>query len=122
MDASTERPAAGGDYTVATSQPRAASRMLHQTRAMIRRHPRADRVYRTSVGVAGAGTIALGVVLIPLPGPGSLIALGGLALLGTEFEGAKKTSKAANTAARRMAARAKQAKQNYDARKAGQSG
>lgn len=66
-----------------------------------------DRAYRTGVGVVGGGTVALGVVLIPLPGPGSLIALGGLALLGTEFEGAKKVSGKANDAARRAAANLK---------------
>ena len=74
-----------------------------KTRELIRRNPTTNRVYRTSVGVVGAGTVALGVALIPLPGPGSLIALGGLALLGTEFEGAKKTSRFANDKARKAA-------------------
>ena len=50
--------------------------------------------------MAGAGTVALGILLIPLPGPGSLIAPGGLALLGTEFSGAKKASTTMNIAAR----------------------
>ena len=75
-----------------------------KARELIRRNPTTNRVYRTSVGVVGAGTIALGVALIPLPGPGSLIALGGLAILGTEFEGAKKTSRYANDKARKAAA------------------
>ena len=76
---------------------------LRATRAAIRKNPAANRVYRTSVGVVGTGTVLLGVALIPLPGPGSLIALGGLALLGTEFEGAKKTSRYANAKARAAA-------------------
>jgi len=76
---------------------------LRATRAVIRKNPTANRVYRTSVGVVGTGTVLLGVALIPLPGPGSLIALGGLALLGTEFEGAKKTSRYANAKARAAA-------------------
>ena len=87
----------------------------HKTRETIRRSPTADRVYRTSVGVVGAGTVALGVVLIPLPGPGALIGLGGLALLGTEFEGAKKVSGKANAAAKKGAA---YVKKRADARKA----
>ena len=77
-------------------------------RAAIRKNPTADRVYRTTVGITGAGTVLLGVALIPLPGPGSLIALGGLALLGTEFEGARKTSTAANRTARKAVAHVQQ--------------
>ncbi len=86
----------------------APRRLAHSARERIRRRPRADRAYRTTVGVAGGGLVALGVALIPLPGPGSLIALGGLAVLGTEFEGPKKASVAANRVARRAAAAAKE--------------
>lgn len=75
-------------------------------RAAIRSSPTANRVYRTTVGVVGGTTVVLGVVLIPLPGPGSLIAIGGLALLGTELEGAKKTSVKANALARKALAAA----------------
>jgi uncharacterized protein (TIGR02611 family) len=78
-----------------------------RTRALIRKNPTVNRVYRTGVGVAGAGTVALGVVLIPLPGPGALIAVGGLALLGTEFESAKKVSTKANAAAKKAYEKAK---------------
>ncbi|WP_291057679.1 PGPGW domain-containing protein, partial [Herbiconiux sp.] len=58
-------------------------------------------VYRTGVGVVGGGTVALGVVMIPLPGPGALVALGGLGILSTEFEGAKKARTKANAAAKK---------------------
>ena len=84
---------------------RVVGQAAHGTRAAIRKNPKADKVYRTAVGVTGTGTVLLGVALIPLPGPGSLIALGGLALLGTEFEGAKKTSAAANKAAKKAVAK-----------------
>jgi hypothetical protein len=83
---------------------RAASAAAHGARGareLIRKNPTADRVYRTGVGVVGGGTVALGVALIPLPGPGSLVAIGGLALLGTEFEGAKKVSGKANDLAKK---------------------
>jgi uncharacterized protein (TIGR02611 family) len=82
------------------SRPGPAARAFTSARAGISRHPTANRVYRTTVGVTGAGTVVLGVLLIPLPGPGSLIALGGLALLGTEFSGAKKVSTTMNKAAK----------------------
>ena len=68
---------------------RAAGSALIGGRAAIRKNPTANKVYRTGVGIVGGGTVALGVVLIPLPGPGALVALGGLGILGTEFEKAQ---------------------------------
>lgn len=84
-----------------------AARAFSSVRGSIGRHPTANRVYRTTVGVAGTGTVLLGVALIPLPGPGSLIALGGLALLGTEFTGPKKVSTTMNKAAKAALKRTK---------------
>jgi Putative transmembrane protein (PGPGW) len=66
-----------------------------KARRSIRKNSTANTLYRTAVGVTGGATIALGVALIPLPGPGSLVALGGLAMLGTEFEGARKVNQKA---------------------------
>lgn len=88
------------------------------TRAAIRKNPTANRVYRTTVGVVGGTTVAVGVALIPLPGPGSLVAIGGLALLGTEFEGAKKVSTKANAVVKKAAGAAKSARDKRRARKA----
>ncbi|RQP09607.1 MAG: hypothetical protein EAS51_11155 [Microbacteriaceae bacterium] len=85
------------------SGARAAGRVAGTAREGIRRHPAADRAYRTAVGVTGGATVALGVALIPLPGPGALVALGGLAMLGSEFEGARKVSRKAQAAARSAA-------------------
>jgi len=42
-------------------------------------------MHRLGVAAAGAALVALGLVLMPLPGPGTIIVLGGLALLQTEF-------------------------------------
>lgn len=89
---------------------RAAAAAAHGTRDTIRRNPTANRVYRTGVGVVGGGTVALGVVLMPLPGPGALIALGGLGILSTEFEGAKKASTKANAVAKKAVVAAKDAR------------
>jgi uncharacterized protein (TIGR02611 family) len=41
--------------------------------------------YRIAVGVFGGLVVALGVVAIPLPGPGWLIVIAGLFVLATEF-------------------------------------
>jgi uncharacterized protein (TIGR02611 family) len=41
--------------------------------------------YRIAVGVIGALIVAVGIVAIPLPGPGWLIVIAGLFVLATEF-------------------------------------
>lgn len=78
-------------------------------RRAIKRNPTADKAYRTAVGVTGGATVALGVALIPLPGPGSLVALGGLAMLGSEFEGARKVNEKATTVVKKVAGTLRQA-------------
>src|SRR5688500_12468476 len=83
--ASTAPTAPSAGRRVGAAIGRTAAAAAHGTRNTIRRNPTADKVYRTSVGVVGGGTVALGVVLMPLPGPGALIALGGLGILATEF-------------------------------------
>lgn len=40
---------------------------------------------KARVGAAGGATVVLGIVLLPLPGPGTLVILGGLTMLGREF-------------------------------------
>jgi uncharacterized protein (TIGR02611 family) len=52
--------------------------------------PEAQSPFRrkATVAVAGTATVALGVVLLPLPGPGTVIILGGLTILSREFPSA----------------------------------
>jgi uncharacterized protein (TIGR02611 family) len=45
---------------------------------------------RVGVTVAGALVIAVGIVLLPLPGPGWLIIFAGLGILGTEYAWARR--------------------------------
>ena len=45
---------------------------------------------RTAVTVVGFAVVLLGIVLIPLPGPGWLIVFGGLAILATEYVWARR--------------------------------
>ncbi|PPL20152.1 PGPGW domain-containing protein [Microterricola pindariensis] len=96
---------------------RAASSAARGTRSAIRKNPTADKVYRTGVGVVGGSTLALGVVLMPLPGPGTLIVLGGLGILATEFEGARRVSGRANAAAQKVARKASEAARAARARR-----
>lgn len=44
---------------------------------------------RVVTGVAGGVIVIVGIVLMPLPGPGMLVVLAGLALLATRFEWAQ---------------------------------
>jgi len=83
-----------------------AKRAFGTIRPVLERHPRVRTVYRASVGVVGGGTVALGIVLMPLPGPGILVAAGGLAILGTEFEGARRANRVVMKAAKNAAQRA----------------
>lgn len=96
------------------TKPRAAAKAARES---IRRNPRVDRAYRTGVKVVGGTTVGLGVVLMPLPGPGTLIALGGLAILGTESERAKRLNEQGVALAKRAAARARAAREQRAARK-----
>jgi uncharacterized protein (TIGR02611 family) len=45
---------------------------------------------RLAVGVSGSAIVVVGLILVPLPGPGWAIALAGVALLGTEFSWAER--------------------------------
>jgi uncharacterized protein (TIGR02611 family) len=49
-----------------------------------------DTPYRVAVGVVGGLVVALGVVTIPLPGPGWLTVIAGLFVLATEFTWAER--------------------------------
>ena len=65
-------------------------RMLRRMRAWVSTHPRMDVAYRTAVGIIGGGLAILGLLLVPLPGPGWLVVFLGLAVLGTEFHWAQR--------------------------------
>lgn len=95
---------AAGDRAAKAGPVRATA---SAAREAIRKRPGVDKVYRTGVKVVGGTTVGLGVVLMPLPGPGALIALGGLAILGTENEKAKKLNQRGVELAKRAAAAAK---------------
>ena len=49
-----------------------------------------DTPYRVGVGLVGGLVVALGIVTIPLPGPGWLTVIAGLFLLATEFAWAER--------------------------------
>lgn len=67
-------------------------RMLRSVRGWIDKRPRLRSFYRFSVGGLGGAVAVIGLLLVPLPGPGWLVVFLGLAILGTEFTWAKKAA------------------------------
>lgn len=66
----------------------------HRFRAWLhRRHPVVRVSYRVLIAVLGALVITIGLILVPLPGPGWLIVFGGLAILATEFAWARRVAR-----------------------------
>jgi len=57
-----------------------------QWRRKIRSNPQAHLIYRIVVGVIGTAIFAIGLIMVPFPGPGWLVVLLGLAVLASEFE------------------------------------
>jgi uncharacterized protein (TIGR02611 family) len=72
-------------------------------RGWIHRHPRLRAPYRVLVAMVGFGVVVIGLILVPLPGPGWLIVFIGVAVLGTEFPSAHRLTEAV----RRLAHRAR---------------
>nr|WP_232534281.1 TIGR02611 family protein [Plantactinospora sp. KBS50] len=71
----------------------AAARRWRRARtalALIRANPTGRILLKIVVGLVGALVVALGAALIPLPGPGWLIVLAGLAIWAVEFHWARR--------------------------------
>jgi uncharacterized protein (TIGR02611 family) len=52
---------------------------------MLDQHPMVRHAYRVGLAVFGSLVIIIGLLLVPLPGPGWLVVFFGVALLGLEF-------------------------------------
>ncbi|WP_209560991.1 PGPGW domain-containing protein [Frigoribacterium sp. PvP032] len=116
----TSRSAAGPHDDVARSDetrgdattPGASDRGLGRTarvrarwragREKLDGHPRLRVAYKVGVALAGVVVIAVGLVLVPLPGPGWLIVFVGVAVLGTEFPAAHRVTQAVRRLAHRL--------------------
>lgn len=59
-------------------------------RARLDANPATRLLWRIAVAVVGGAVVVLGLILIPYPGPGWLVVFGGLAILATEFEWARR--------------------------------
>lgn len=72
----------GSDVVTGT---RGIGERLRQWRARVRALPGGAIVWRVGVTVMGLLVVVLGVLLLPLPGPGWLIIFAGLGLLASEY-------------------------------------
>lgn len=80
------------DIARGESPDRPVRRMLRRARAWVAEHPRFELGYRIVVGVFGTLVVVVGLLLVPLPGPGWLTVFLGLAILGTEFHWARRAA------------------------------
>jgi uncharacterized protein (TIGR02611 family) len=81
-----------GDIDAGSDARHPVRRWLARCRAWIEPRPRVRWAYRLAVAVLGVVVAALGLVLVPLPGPGWLVVFLGIAILGTEFPSAHRFS------------------------------
>ncbi len=65
-------------------------RRISTTLALIRANPTGRVALKIIIGVLGAIVVCVGIVLIPLPGPGWLIVIAGLGIWAVEFHWAKR--------------------------------
>lgn len=92
----TEGPAGDLERSIRTEivqaerSDRPIRRMLRRTRAWVSQHPRVELAYRVGVAIVGGVMAVVGLLLVPLPGPGWLVVFLGLAVLGTEFHWARR--------------------------------
>ena len=63
---------------------------IRLTLDLIRSNPTGRIALKIFVALAGALVVAVGVALIPLPGPGWLVVIGGLAIWAVEFHWARR--------------------------------
>ena len=74
----------GGEPASTADDARPRSR-LTGLRSRVRALPGGALIWRIAITAAGVLVIAVGVILLPLPGPGWVIIFAGLGLLATEY-------------------------------------
>lgn len=65
-------------------------RFMARWRVAIRKYPWLDALYRVVITVLGGLIVIIGLILVPLPGPGWLIVFLGLTVLGSEYHWARR--------------------------------
>ncbi|MCA0379701.1 MAG: TIGR02611 family protein [Actinobacteria bacterium] len=85
-------PAAASEDDLSRAQRIAKpfARFMKKWRAIIERRPWLNVLYKVIVTVLGVLVTVIGVILIPLPGPGWLIVFLGMTILGSEYHWARR--------------------------------
>lgn len=78
------------DHELAQRLGAPVGRFMQKWRAIIARNPWVNIVYKVLLATIGAAFILVGLILVPLPGPGWLIVFVGLTILGSEFHWARR--------------------------------
>ncbi|WP_436971035.1 TIGR02611 family protein [Micromonospora coxensis] len=89
--ASGHPAARGGTGTAVAERPHSGWRQrVRTTLELIRSNPTGRVTLKIFIAVAGALVVTVGIALIPLPGPGWLIVIAGLAIWAVEFHWARR--------------------------------
>lgn len=78
------------DFARANRIGQPIARFMTRWRGIIRKRPWLNIVYRVLLTIIGVAIVIIGIILIPLPGPGWLIVFVGLTVLGSEFHWARR--------------------------------
>jgi len=87
---SAPRRAAAGTAIADPPRPGSLRQRLRTTLQLIRSNPTGRIALKGFVAVAGALVVAIGIALIPLPGPGWLLVIAGLGIWAVEFHWARR--------------------------------
>ena len=79
-----------GGVAVAERRPSGWRKRVRTTLDLIRSNPTGRITLKIFISIAGALVVTLGIALIPLPGPGWLIVIAGLAIWAVEFHWARR--------------------------------
>ncbi|WP_238592205.1 TIGR02611 family protein [Leifsonia sp. ALI-44-B] len=80
------------DIAIGESPRQPLRQFLRALRAHLDKWPWARAAYRIAVALIGGTVVVVGLIMVPLPGPGWLVVFLGFAILGTEFAWAKKVA------------------------------
>ncbi|MFY1669874.1 TIGR02611 family protein [Plantactinospora sp. WMMB334] len=83
-------PGVGGEDPLDPFVMQTRRQRIRRTLEIIRANPTGRIALKVFVALAGAIVVTLGLALIPLPGPGWLIVIGGLGIWAVEFHWAKR--------------------------------
>ncbi len=89
MKPATTTPARTGEPMTEPAAPVGVRARLHATLDAIRANPTGRIALKVFIGILGGLVVAVGIALIPLPGPGWAIVILGLAIWAVEFVWAK---------------------------------